>query len=81
MRECILELCFACSDCNDAVGATVHCSGKGMKDWPRSHAAAHIRCPHCGTANKIIFNIGSGQVVDVSPSEDFVPPATVPSRN
>lgn len=81
MRECIVELCFACSECNEATGATVHCSGKGMKDWPRSHAAAHIRCPHCGTANKIVFCIGSGQVADVSPVEDFVPRATVPSRN
>ncbi len=81
MHECILELCFSCADCDDSIGASVHCSGKGMKDWPRSYAAAHIRCPHCGSANKIVFNIGSGQVVDVSPAEDLIPRATVPSRN
>jgi len=81
MRESILELCFACITCDQAVGATVHCSGKGMKDWPRSYAAAHIRCPHCGTANTIAFNIGSGQVVDVSLTDVALPKATVPSRN
>jgi hypothetical protein len=80
MRELLLELCFACCNCCDQTCATVHCSGNGMKNWPRAHAAAHIRCPHCGTANTIIFSIGSGHVAEVLPcDEPFLAP--VPSHN
>jgi hypothetical protein len=82
MREIILELCFACCECGLGAGATVHCSGKGMKDWPRSYAAAHIRCPHCGLANTIVFSVGSGRVVQVSPTDvEPVKRPPVPSRN
>ncbi len=81
MREIILELCFACCECLEPTGATVHCSGKGMREWPRSHAAAHIRCPHCGTANTIVFSVGSGNVVDAYPAEEALVPVAVPSRN
>jgi len=81
MRETILELCFACCECEERTCATVHCCGKGMKDWPRSYAAAHIRCPHCGLANKIVFSVGSGRVAEVSPAEDSRLLAPVPSPN
>jgi hypothetical protein len=82
MREIILELCFACCECEERTGATVHCCGKGMKDWPRSYAAANIRCPHCGVVNTIVFSVGSGRVVQVSPAdEERLTRPPVPSRN
>jgi hypothetical protein len=51
-----------------------------MKDWPRGHAAANIRCPHCGMANTIVFNIGTGKIVDVAVCDEPLLTA-VPSRN
>lgn len=80
MREIIRELGFACCACQHQTWATVHCAGKGIKAWPRANAAAHIRCPSCGTANRIIFSVGSGEVLDVSLAEshECVP---IPSRN
>jgi hypothetical protein len=69
MREIIRELCFGCSTCQHQTWATVHCAGKGIKLWPRANAAAYIRCPSCGAANRIIFSVGSGEVLDVAPAE------------
>jgi hypothetical protein len=80
MREIIREFCFGCSTCQHKTWATVHCAGKGIKLWPRANAAAYIRCPSCGSANRIIFSVGSGEVLDVAPAEshECVP---VPSTN
>jgi hypothetical protein len=81
MREIILELSFSCCACQETTWATVHCSGQGMKLWPRSNAAAAIRCPHCGSVNTIIFNVGSGEVLDVAAADSSYSCTPVPSRN
>jgi hypothetical protein len=78
MRELHLSLDFECSACNEPVGVTVRCTGKGILGGFRGAARVNVPCPTCGEVSEVIFE-PSGVVRDVQPYERRRAPA--PSAN
>ncbi len=71
MMELTVNLEFACCGCEQPVGVTVQCSGKGL--YPEGEgalAAVKIPCPTCGQINQLCFE-PSGAVRSVRPYPCF----------
>jgi hypothetical protein len=68
MTELQLCLDFLCCACEDPIGMTVSCSGKGLAAGPRTTAAVRVPCPDCGAINEVCFR-PTGEVVAVRPAE------------
>jgi hypothetical protein len=80
MMELQLTLDFHCRSCEQTVGVTVKCSGKGLVGASdQATATVNVPCPHCGQVNQLSFD-PSGAVRAVRP---FVTlwPAPGPSVN
>jgi len=67
-----VSLDFACCVCNEPVGVTVECAGKGLTPGSRTVVAFHVACPHCGRENRVCFE-PCGVVRDVVPLEGWSP--------
>jgi hypothetical protein len=63
-----VSLNFACCACNENVGVTLECTGKGLTPGTRTVAAFNVACPHCGAGNRVFFE-PCGIVRDVVPWE------------
>ncbi len=75
MFQIDVELHYLCSHCNDAVVATLICSGTGNHPGPHGAAMANLECPHCGKHSRVIFEL-SGLILDVfepKPCESLQP--------
>lgn len=56
MNELRVSLEFDCCDCNELVGVTVQCAGKGLAlVGSRSVARVNVPCPGCGAINQVFF--------------------------
>jgi hypothetical protein len=66
MMELNVTLEFACCGCEQSVGVTVQCSGKGTSLWEVEGALATVKvpCPTCGQVNQLFFE-PSGRVHSV----------------
>ncbi len=65
----LVNLDFACCSCNEPIGVTVHCEGKGLTDRRRPVAAFNVECPHCDERNRVYFET-NGTVCRVGPSPE-----------
>ncbi len=71
MMELTVNLSFACYGCEQPVGVTVQCSGKGLyQDGDGFLAAVKVPCPTCGQINQLSFE-PSGTVRSVRPYPCF----------
>jgi hypothetical protein len=71
MMELNVTLEFACCGCDQPVGVTVQCSGKGLYPYAGgSLAAVNVPCPSCGQINQLYFE-PSGTVRSVRPYTCF----------
>jgi hypothetical protein len=69
--ELNVTLEFACCTCEQPVGVTVQCRGKGLyKDADGTLAAVSVPCPGCGQINQLFFE-PSGTVRSVRPYPCF----------
>ena len=66
MIEVMVSLDFPCACCDQAVGVTVKCEGKGLTTAARTVAAVNVPCPGCGAVNKLYFE-PNGTVRAVTP--------------
>jgi len=66
MLELQVSLDFDCCSCQNWVGVTVKCSGKGLESGLRKVAAVKVPCPTCGNVNQLYFE-PSGTVRAVAP--------------
>jgi hypothetical protein len=67
MMELNVTLEFACCMCEQDVGVTVQCRGKGIyQDAEGTLAAVNVPCPTCGQINQLFFE-PSGTVRSVRP--------------
>ena len=56
MMELNVTLEFACCGCEQPVGVTVQCRGKGLyQDAEGTLAAVNVPCPTCGEVNQVFF--------------------------
>ena len=69
MMELNVSLDFACYNCNQSVGVTLKCEGKGLAAGPWTVATVQVPCPSCHAVNLLYFE-PSGTVHAVSPSRD-----------
>lgn len=60
----VLDLGFACCHCEQAIGVTLRCEGKGLADDSRGLAVADVPCPACTAVNLVYFE-PSGQLHSV----------------
>jgi hypothetical protein len=76
MMELKLSLGFACCICEQPVGVTVKCSGKGLVGaCDQAIASVNVPCPHCGQVNQLFFD-SAGTVHEV---RGYVNPWPVPA--
>jgi phage FluMu protein Com len=68
MVELQVILDFACCHCEQSVGVTVKCAGKGLTAHTRAVASVPVPCPTCGQVNQLYFE-PSGTVRDVVPGK------------
>jgi hypothetical protein len=69
MMELNVSLDFACYSCNQSVGVTLKCEGKGLTAGPWTVATVKVPCPSCHVVNLLYFE-PSGTVHAVSPYRD-----------
>jgi hypothetical protein len=73
-----LDLDFACGGCEESIGVTVQCTGKGLAAGPRTVAACKVPCPTCGQVNQVCFHpTGWVVAVDVVESSWRMPTPSV----
>lgn len=65
MMELTVSLDFACYNCEEFVGVTVKCEGKGLAAGPSTVTAVKVPCPGCHAVNLLYFE-PSGTVRAVS---------------
>jgi hypothetical protein len=70
MTELNVTLEFACCACEQSVGVTVQCSGKGLFQAGGALAAVNVPCPTCGQINQLFFE-PSGRIRSVRPYTCF----------
>ena len=64
MIELKVVLDFVCCTCEQSVGVTVKCAGKGLAKGYRTVAAVNVPCPTCGNVNQLYFEpIGTVRAV------------------
>src|SRR5437762_8642422 len=61
-----VTLDFDCCQCNQPVGVTLRCEGKGLGAGLGTVAAVNVPCPTCGAVNRLLFE-PSGRVHAVAP--------------
>jgi hypothetical protein len=66
MMELNVSLDFACYNCNQSVGVTLKCEGKGLEAGLGTVASVQVPCPNCTAVNLLHFE-PSGTVHAVSP--------------
>jgi hypothetical protein len=55
MTKLRVSLEFLCCSCEQAVGVTLSCEGKGLTAGQRQVATVKVPCPHCSTINRLNF--------------------------
>jgi hypothetical protein len=70
MMELNVTLEFACCACEQPLGVTVQCSGKGLQEVGGGLAAVNVPCPGCGQINQLFFE-PNGRVRSVRPYTCF----------
>ena len=74
MTKLRVSLEFLCCSCEQAVGVTVSCEGKGLTTGQGQVATVKVPCPHCGTINRLNFE-ADGTILEVLPC---IPPGLIP---
>ena len=69
MRELTIDLDFTCCLCQNPLGVTLQCGGKGM--YQGGIASVAIPCPSCGDMNEIYFTPLDGSLHGVRPARKF----------
>jgi len=57
---------FDCCVCENYIGATLKCSGRGDGPVETTGAIATLNCPHCCQLNQVLFTL-DGSVHEVAP--------------
>ena len=67
-----VTLDFDCCQCNQPVGVTLRCEGKGLGAGLGTVAAVNVPCPTCGAVNRLLFEpsgrvhaLGAGSVLEL----------------
>ena len=71
MHEMRVTLDFTCCGCEQPVGVTVQCKGKGLAG-DAAGTAVNVPCPGCGQVNRLLFE-PTGRVRSVRPYSCFRP--------
>jgi hypothetical protein len=54
MEVCV-TLDFACCSCEQTIGVTLKCQGKGLHSGSRAVASVNVPCPTCNSINQLFF--------------------------
>jgi hypothetical protein len=57
---------FACCSCEQTIGVTLKCQGKGLHSGSRTVASVNVPCPTCSSINQLFFE-PNGTLRGVSP--------------
>ncbi len=65
--ELEVSLQFECCQCNQPVGVTLKCEGKGLLGGFRTIATVKIPCPGCGLVNQLFLSLAAVAFTESSP--------------
>ena len=46
---------FACCSCEQSIGVTLKCQGKGLHSGSRAVVSVNVPCPTCNCINQVFF--------------------------